>query len=156
MPSRPNPNDDTGGAAALRETAARAFSPSDHPFHSTGGPQPAAESVVPPLPSGGKEHSSLTQYLRRGIAAGVTHFTLSAHIHHKTKDVNFYIHPASVSGETEDFVVSEDPFNEAFDFIYNRKHAWTDAEMENKVRELTTMLGAQRGAAGSTAGESED
>lgn len=84
--------------------------------------------------------------MRRMIAAGVTHFSLAAHVHHVTRDVNFYIHPSNVSGDTLDFVLSEDPFNEDFDFLFNKAGGWSDEETRAKAAELVAHLRAQRGA----------
>lgn len=84
--------------------------------------------------------------MRRMIAAGVTHFSLAAHVSQLTGDVNFYIHPSHVSGDTLDFVLSEDPFNEDFDFLYNKAAGWTEEETRAKAAEFLTYLRSQRGA----------
>lgn len=89
---------------------------------------------------------SLAHYMRRMIAAGVTHFSLAAHVSQLTGDVNFYIHPSHVSGDTLDFVLSEDPFNEDFDFLYNKAAGWTEEETRAKAAEFLTYLRSQRGA----------
>lgn len=115
------------------------------------GPSPVVAAVT--AGSLWPKNLSLNQYLRREISRGVTHFTLSAHIHHRTKDVNFYIHPSQVSGDTQDFVLSEDPFNENYDFIYNKAGSWTDEQLEQKAAEFLALLRSQRGARENVAGE---
>ena len=84
--------------------------------------------------------------MRRMIAAGVTHFSLAAHVSHLTGDVNFYIHPSAVSGDTLDFVLTENPFSEDFDFLYNKAAGLSDEETRAKAAELVAHLRAQRGA----------
>lgn len=86
---------------------------------------------------------SLTKYLRENIAKQVSHFALCASINHVTGDVEFYIHPAHVSGETADFVATEDPENENFDFIFNKAGALTDEQIKAGVAKLLASLRAK-------------
>lgn len=60
-------------------------------------------------------------YLAAERSKGVTHFTLSVHPPRYPGDseVRFYIHPAHVSGETNDYSISEHPFNPREEFIFN-------------------------------------
>ena len=79
---------------------------------------------------------SLTAYLRDHVAKGITHYALAAHKDATTGDIEFYIHPASVSGETADFVATEDPQNPLFDFIFNKLAAPDQMQIDAAARAI--------------------
>jgi hypothetical protein len=91
-------------------------------------------------------NKSLTQYLRENLAKGIIDFSIRAEIHARSRDVRFYIHPSAVSGDTADFVATEDPFNPDYDFLFNLAGSMTDAEVEENAKRLVAELRARRGA----------
>lgn len=85
-------------------------------------------------------NSSLVKYLRENVAKGVSHFALCASLSAKTGDIEFYIHPAHVSGDTQDFIITEDPDNADYDFIFNKKSGLTDEEIDANCKKLMQMM----------------
>lgn len=83
---------------------------------------------------------SLVKYLRENVAAGISHFSLCASLSPKTGDIEFYIHPAHVSGDTQDFVITEDPNNADYDFIFNKKSGLTDEQVDENYKRLMRMM----------------
>lgn len=62
---------------------------------------------------------SLFQYLDAAFKAGVSHHAIGVS-RQPDGGYHFYIHPANVSGATEDFLIWSDPFDEAEDLIGNK------------------------------------
>ena len=96
-------------------------------------PTIVAAGAINPM---GTPNQPLVKYLRDNVAKGVSHFALCASLSHKTGDIEFYIHPAHVSGDTQDFVITEDPENEDYDFIFNKKSGLTDEQVEAGLKKL--------------------
>ncbi len=71
-------------------------------------------NATPPCPP------SLFQYLHDAHKKGVVHHALGV-MPQSDGGYHFYIHPAQVSGETEDYLIWPDPFVETTDLLMNKK-----------------------------------
>lgn len=64
---------------------------------------------------------SLYQYLDATLKANVSHLAIGVD-RQPDGGIHFYIHPAHISGETEDYLLWPDPFEENADLMGNRKN----------------------------------